>query len=358
MASNDTSWVVPKPKGTWDWENTWFNPFQSEYLARQKEAAIAEGKQIAKTTRDQMTYDRVYGPGAYNKMLESQRQAYQNEQAGIKTPSATTGNDSGFTADDLLKMFQDQQTSNAANYAAYIADMTNKINEQYDRRQQELGQNRTMSLGEIARLADQYRTNIGNIQQSYQSGINLQNEEIARRAAEQQAMAQRTAQQLAGSLTGEGISAQPITANAQNIANTLATTNQFQRDLQQRMAEIAASTHAGALSSGELVRQGAAGTLEQNYNAMLNALQNARAQQIASLQSPSSGGGGGGTSASSGVKSATDYLNYLKLFNDVTGQDNPLDMQTLLSNAAKKDPAGLLQALSSMPADQRKALGL
>jgi hypothetical protein len=247
--------------------------------------------------------------------------------------------------------------------AAYVAKLVNDINSSYDRRQQDLGTNRMSSLAQITGLADQYKQNLGGINQSYLQGIAAQNNEIARRAAEQQAMAQRTAQQLAGSLTGEGISAQPIQGQAENIVNTLATTNQFQRDLQDRMSQLAASSQAGSLASGELVRQGAAGTLENNYSAMLSALQNARAQEIMQAQAMpmgGSGGGGGGRSSGGGdvLDQMTKYLKGKQLFDEVMGGGTNLDINSLIGAAAQKDPGSLVNLWASLDPEQRKQLGL
>lgn len=340
----------------WDWEESWFNPYRSEYVARkkadQKAKADAEARaKVAKATP-------VKGTSQY--VLKNPGQL-ANEAAGRS--SNDYGQPMGLS--DFLAQFDGGSTSGGGSgfdSAAYVANLVNQINENYDQRQQQLGANRMSSLAQLSNISDQYKQNLGGINQSYLQGVAAQNQEIARRAAEQQAMAQRTAQQLAGSLTGEGISAQPIQGQAQNIANTLSTTNQFQRDLQDRMAQLAASTHAGSLSSGELVRQGAAGTLENNYNAMLNQLQNARNQEILQAQqsvaSGGGGGGGGGGSSSDPLDQATKYLKTQQLWDEVMGGGQGLDLASLMGAAAKKDPAGLLGAIAGMSPEQRKLFGI
>jgi len=270
----------------------------------------------------------------------------QREIANYKDPNAGSG---GMGFGDFIGEFGSSNANNGFDSAAYVAKLVNQINEGYDRRIGSLGQNRLGSLAQISNLSDQYKQNMGGINQSYLQGVAAQNQEIARRAAEQQAMAQRTAEQLSTSLAGEGISAQPIQGQAQNIANTLATTNQFQRDLQDRMAQLAASSQAGSLAGGELVRQGAAGNLENNYNSMLNALQTAREQQIMEAQAPRSSGGGGGGGSSDPLDQATKYLKAYQLYNDVMGGGSGFDIQSLMSAAAEKQPFDLLQGLASNP---------
>jgi hypothetical protein len=340
-----------EPKGKkssgWDWENTWFNPNQSEYLRRKKEAEAAAQKASALSTRNMLTYNRVYGPGAYEEM--QRQRGLPGKGTSVSAAPAKT-QDEGMTFDEALAQFAGGG-GGGGNAAAYVASLVNQINDAYNRRQETLGANRTSSLAQINQLAEQYKRNVGNINQSYLQGVAAQNQEIARRAAEQQAMAQRTAQQLSASLTGEGISAQPIQGQAQNIANTLATTNQFQRDLQDRMAQLAASSQAGALSSGELVRQGAAGTLEGNYNSLLNALQAAREQEIMQAQSAGMGGGGGGGRGSSSdpLDQMSKYLKARQLYDEVMSGGGGLDIQSLITSAAKKQPYDFLAGIASNP---------
>jgi len=346
-----------QPKGKkgsgWDWENTWFNPNQSEYLRRKKEGEAAVQKAGALSTRNMLTYNRVYGPGAYEEM---QRQRSLPGKGTSVSATPAKSQDEGMTFDEALAQFAgggDTGGGGGGNAAAYVASLVNQINDAYNRRQETLGANRTAALAQINQLADQYKRNVGTINQSYLQGVAAQNQEIARRAAEQQAMAQRTAQQLSASLTGEGISAQPIQGQAQNITNTLATTNQFQRDLQDRMAQLAASSQAGALSGGELVRQGASGTLENNYNSLLNALQSAREQEIMQAQSAGMGGGGGGGggrgSSSDPLDQMTKYLKARQLYDEVMGGGGGFDIQSLITGAAKKQPYDFLAGIASNP---------
>lgn len=338
----------------WDWEESWFNPYRSEYIARKQEdqRAKADAEARAKVAAAKP----VAGTSQY--VLKNAGQQ-ANEAAGRS--SNDYGQPMGLA--DFLSQFESGSSGGGGfDSAAYVANLVNQINQNYDQRQQQLGTNRMSSMAQLSNLGDQYRQNMGGIQQSYLQGIAAQNQEIARRAQEQQAMAQRTAQQLAGSLTGEGISAQPIQGQAQNIANTLATTNQFQRDLQDRMSQLAATSNANNLASGELVRQGAGGTLENNYNAMLNQLQNARNQEILQAQqsvaSGGGGGGGGGGSSSDPLDQATKYLKTQQLWDEVMGGGGGIDLASLMGSAAKKDPAGLLGAIVSMTPEQRKLFGM
>lgn len=314
--------------------------------------------------------DWFQGPKEKPKPVQATQQnsPYVMKNAGQLANEAAgrSSNDYGpkpLTFEDFAALFGDGGSGGGSGFdsAAYVANLVNNINQGYDRRVNTLGQNRASSLGQINSLAEQYKQNVGGINQSYLQGVAAQNQEIARRAAEQQAMAQRTAQQLAGSLTAEGISAQPIQGQAENIANTLATTNQFQRDLQDRMMQLAASSQAGSLAGGEMVRQGAAGNLENNYNAMLNALQSAREQQIMEAESAryggGSGGGGGGGSSADPLDQMTKYLKSRQLFDEVMGGGGGIDIASLMGASAKKDPVGLLNIWGSLTPEQRQAFG-
>lgn len=334
-----------KKQGGWDWEESWFNPNRSEYIKNKKI------KQDAEARAKVLAAPPVQGTSQYVLMNAGQK---ANVAAG-RQPNDYGSPPKEMSFDDFLAQMGGSSTTGGGSgfdTAAYVANLVNQINEGYDRRIGVLGQNRASSLQQINTLADQYKQNVGNINQSYLQGVAAQNQEIARRAAEQQAMAQRVAQQLSTSLAGEGISAQPIQGQAQTIQGTLAATNQFQRDLQDRMAQLAASANAGALSGGELVRQGAAGTLENNYNSLLNALQSAREQEIMQAQTSASrgggGGGGGGGSSSDPIDQLTKYLKGRQLWDEVMGGGG-IDIQSLMLNAAKKQPYDFLAGLSSNP---------
>jgi hypothetical protein len=333
----------------WDWGESWFNPYRSEYIAgkKAKQDAIDDANARAKIAATPA----VAGTSQY--VLKNPGQK-ANEAAG------RSSNDYGKepTLDDYLAaMGGNSGGGSGFDSAAYVANLVNQINQNYDQRQQQLGANRMSSMAQLSNLGDQYRQNMGGINQSYLQGITAQNQEIARRAQEQQAMAQRTAQQLAGSMTGEGISAQPIQGQAQNIANTLATTNQFQQDLQDRMSQLAATSNANNLASGELVRQGAGGTLENNYNAMLNDLQNARGQEILQAQqSAAQAAAGSGGSATDPLDQVSKYLKTQQLWNEVMGGGGGIDLQSLMGAAAKKQPYDFLAGIASNP-DLLKLLG-
>jgi hypothetical protein len=108
-----------------------------------------------------------------------------------------------------------------------------------------------------------------------------------------------------------------------------------------------------------MVRQGAAGNLENNYNSMLNALQSAREQQIMEAQAAQfagSGGGGGGGGGGDAIDQATKYLKFAQSYGDFTGGDG-VDLASLMGAAAKKDPAGLLDIYSRLTPQQRQQFG-
>ena len=195
--------------------------------------------------------------------------------------------------------------------AAALQAMLSQIDESFNRQRGALDQNRAASMANLNSAMDRYRSQIGTNYADYQGQANATQQAIAQRIAEQQAAAQQRSTDLAQSIAGLGGNAAAIQAQSQGLQDALRASSGFQQDLSQRLAQVAANSQRQYESSGDLVRQGAAGTLENNYNSMLNALMAQMEAQKAEAQAAVSGGGGGGrSSGSSGGE--TDYTKMLK----------------------------------------------
>lgn len=244
--------------------------------------------------------------------------------------------------------------------AAARKQMVDAITQSYDRQISGLNTNKTNAANLIQQFANQFKTNLQPISQQFQGATQASVGEIARRAAEGQAQASNLAKELTGSLTGLGVNAQPIQQQAAMNAQQAAQGAQYEKDFTARLAQIAAMNEANALSGNELVRQGAAGSLEQNYAQMLTALQNAKEQEILGAQTASSGGGGGGGgSYSDPLDQMTKYFKTKQLYDEVMGGGTDYtDIQSLMSAGAQKDPNAFLAAILNMTPEQRQSFGI
>jgi hypothetical protein len=344
--ANDLSHRPTKPTGGgWDWENTWFNPYQSEYVARKKKAEARAAYDKLPVTQTSLVSFKGAPP---INLAQSYMANYQ--------PSA---NETAMSFQDLMDAVGGSSDGGGGGGGISSQQIADSIRKSYEGQIQNLGTNRTNAANLIQQFANQFKTNLQPISQQFQGATQASVGEIARRAAQGQADAANLAKELSGSLTGLGVNAQPLQQQANINAQQAAQGSQYERDFTNRLAQIAAMNDANALTNNELVRQGAAGTLEQNYSQMLSALQNARDQEILNAQNASYGGGGGGGGGSDPLDQVTKYLKAQQLFGEVMGGGTDYtNLQSLMSAAAKKDPAGFFAGVIGMTPEQRQSLGI
>ena len=205
-------------------------------------------------------------------------------------------------------IFNNGDNGGGASAAAYVQSLINGINESFDRQRGALDTNKASSAAGIQKNFDTFKQGVANNQALYQQGSQAIQAEITRRMAESAARNTETGGQVAAAVGGIGGSASAASAQAAANQASLAASQGYQQDLGNRLDQIVGANQRSVENSGELVRQGASGNLETNYNAMLNALLANREQSILQAQQAGSGGGGGGGGSSKG----TDYANFLK----------------------------------------------
>jgi hypothetical protein len=190
-------------------------------------------------------------------------------------------------------------------------------------------------MSNLENAMNQFRTNVGANQASYVQGSNQVQQAVAQRAAQATADAAARQKALEASIAGQGGNAGAIAAQAAGNLAAAQQSTQAQQDLGNRMNQIADFNQRGVLSSGDLVRQGAVGQLENQYTDLINALDNARQQELAQAQSGGSGGGGGGGGGgrgSSGKETSADRA--------------AVRTQSIIDSAfANNDPVGIMAAL-------------
>jgi hypothetical protein len=261
------------------------------------------------------------------------RQLEQGEPERINPDDFANGGDSGASA------------------AAYVQSLINGINESFERQRGALDSNKANSAAGIQRNFDSFKQGLANNQALYQQGSAAIQAEITRRMAESAARNAETSRQVAAAVGGIGGSASAASAQAAANQASLAASQGYQQDLTNRLDQIMAANQRSAENSGELVRQGASGNLENNYNAILNALMAQREQGLLQAQQARSGGGGGGGGG-------TDYSKAYKQFNDRQKLDWALNDETpdpmqivnmMLRNGGSDAAAGLAYLTSLGP---------
>ena len=131
---------------------------------------------------------------------------------------------------------------------------------------------------------------------------------MAQRVADQLASVQARQAELAGASASMGQNTGALNAQAAGNQEALKASSSFQDALSSRMAQIVSNNQAATRNTGDLVKAGAVGTLENNFNQMLNALMAQKEQNIMSAQSSGGSGGGGGGSGDG----ETDYSKMYK----------------------------------------------
>lgn len=207
-----------------------------------------------------------------------------------------------------------------ASAAAYVQSLIQGINEAYDRQRGALDTNKATSSANISKNYDAFKQGLASNQALYQQGSQAIQAEITRRMAESAARNTELGNRIGGAVGSIGGNAAVPQAQVAANGATLASSQGFQQDLGNRLDQIVGANQQSAANSGELVRQGASGNLENSYNAMLNALLANREQSILQAQQAGSGGGGGG--------GGTDYSKAYKQYTDRNKLDMALNGET------------------------------
>lgn len=190
--------------------------------------------------------------------------------------------------------------SAAAAAAAAKKAMVDAINQSYDTRKGGIDQQKTQATGNLQNILGSFRTDVQNNQASYMQGSESIQKAMAERAAQAQAEASARSGDIQAMLAGQGGNASAINAQAMANQSIASQSGQAQKDLSQRFDQISQSNQKNVLNSGDLVQQGAAGQLQNQYTDLINALELSRQQEIYNAENPqpsSSGGGDRGTAA-------------------------------------------------------------
>lgn len=251
------------------------NPTSPDYLA-------PRGDNRSQTQRIGEYYNMGGGQDMYAAMAAGEAQMAKNDEAAARAAA-------------VAALFDDDADSgsNKSGSGYNVQAMINQINESFNRQQQGLDAQRGAGSTGIQDAYNQFKSNIGRNYADYTGTAQQSQAAMAQRVAQQIAEAQARQMELQRSSQSMG---QDIGALTQQQAGNLASlqaSSGFQQDLSQRLAQIVANNQRSVESGGELVRQGAMGNLETNYQALLGALQNSREQQIMEAQAPRSSGGGG-----------------------------------------------------------------
>lgn len=204
-----------------------------------------------------------------------------------------------------------EEDSGSGSSGYNIQAMVNQINDSFNRQRQGLDESKALGSTNIQNAYNQFASNIGRNYADYTGATEQSQSAMAQRVAQQIADAQGRQAELQKSSQSVGQDIGALTQQQSGNLASLQSAASFQQDLSQRLAQIVADNQRSLQGSGELVRQGATGNLENNYQALLGALMSNREQNIMSAQSAGSGGGGGGSSKSSKGTSAKDVYDEL-----------------------------------------------
>jgi hypothetical protein len=233
-----------------------------------------------------------------------------------------------------------------ASAAAYVQSLINGINESFERQRGALDSNKANSAAGIQKNFDTFKQGLANNQALYQQGSAAIQAEITRRMAESAARNAETSGQVAAAVGGIGGSASAGMAQAAANQASLAASQGYQQDLASRMDQIMGANQRSAENSGELVRQGASGNLENGYNAILNALMAQREQGLLQAQQAKSSGGGGGTDYSKAYKQFNDRQKLDWALNNET--PDPMEIVNMMLRNGGSDAAAGLAYLGSL----------
>jgi len=183
-----------------------------------------------------------------------------------------------------------------------VQGMIDAVLQQYEQAAQQAQQSKAQAAQGIQSAYDQFTGNVNRNYADYTGAASAAQTAMAERLAQQIAEANSRQSQMQASAASMGQDAAALQALQQGNLGALQASGGFQQDLSQRLAQIVANNQRAIQSGGEMIRQGATGTLENNFNALMNALAAQRDEQVASARSAaySGGGGGGGKSVSYG----------------------------------------------------------
>ena len=237
--------------------------------------------------------------------------------------------------------------------AAYVQSLIKGINESFDRQRGALDTNKATSSANISKNYDAFKQGLASNQALYQQGSQAIQAEITRRMAESAARNTELGNQIGGAVGSIGGNAAVPQAQVAANGATLASSQGFQQDLGNRLDQIIGANQKSAANSGDLVRQGASGNLENNYNAMLNAMLAQREQSLMQAQQAgmSGGGGGGGeTDYTKLNKQSIDKTKYEWGLNNYMPDD--VEMLQLMMRSGGSDQAAALAYLQAQNPNQ------
>lgn len=242
-----------------------------------------------------------------------------------------------------------------ASAAAYVQSLIQGINESFDRQRGALDTNKASSAANISKNYDAFKQGLASNQALYQQGSQAIQAEITRRMAESAARNTELGNQIGGAVGSIGGNAAVPQAQVAANGATLASSQGFQQDLGNRLDQIVGANQQSAANSGDLVRQGASGNLENNYNAMLNAMLAQREQSLmqaqqAGMSSGGGGGGGGETDYTKLNKQSIDKIKYEWGLNNYTPSDTEW-LQLMMRGGGSDQAAAMawLQAQNPNP---------
>lgn len=226
----------------------------------------------------------------------------------------------------------------AAARAAQIKAMIDAINATYDRQKGSLDTNKATSLGGITSAYDAARGGIDRNLNDYNASAERSQAAMTQRIADQLAQMQTRSSELQNSaqLMGQGTGA--LQAQSAGNMEALKASSGLQEDLSRRMAEVISNNSRMAQNSGDLVKQGATGTLETNYNSLLNALMTQREQSLLDAQTGGSSGGSGGGGGSSSDKMTAAELKAMREQGAIDSAWGSGDANTMLASLFQSNP--------------------
>jgi len=167
---------------------------------------------------------------------------------------------------------------------AYLRELIGQIDLGYAKSVSQLEQGRAGQMQRLMEQQNEFKNLLARNRQTYEQGAAMAAQEIANRATAGQQRATELANQLANAMRLEGVSAQPLQAQAQLQQQLMQESQRYQQDYQTRMNQLAAQRFTDAERSSELIRQGAGGQLENQYRALQTALERQRLQDIMGAQ--------------------------------------------------------------------------
>ena len=246
-----------------------------------------------KTGRDEYKYvpappnPGVYKPDAFR--LTSTNGKYEWTPTSTGKPTSSSGL-SKEEEDFLAGLSKNQNTTYSGPSApafdaeAYLRELIGQIDLGYAKNVSQLEQGRASQMQRLMEQQNEFKNILARNRQTYEQGAAMAAQEIANRATAGQQRATELANQLANAMRLEGVSAQPLQAQAQLQQQLMQQSQGYQQDYQTRMSQLAAQRFADAERSSELIRQGAGGQLENQYRALQTALERQRLQDILGAQ--------------------------------------------------------------------------